>query len=422
MTGDSTAWRRACTVVAHLLPVEQSSVLLRHDTAAVSGRAEPVVIIGGAVLDVQAWPAVAPRGGTTVPGLVKQIPGGVARNIAAVLAALLHPSRGPPPLLVTALGEDSPGHLLLSHLRCVLLFSLSVLRTRVLTYMSRRRRELGMPTDGVRVCPGGATPCVCAVFGADGGGDIVAAVAACDLVEQELTADWVARFRRDIKRAPLVVLDANTAPDALLAAARLAADDRVPVFIEPVSVAKACRAVPALRYATWVSPNSAELLAIAAELDASFARQASASAQQQFTSLSDALQALRPAIEAVLHAGVRHIITTLGPAGVLLSSRDPAACAPSHWALPAAPVLQVVSTAGAGDALVAGTVAALTTHAAGSGITSVAAVRSALATGTAAAAVVVQHKDNAPPREAFAGVLLASAAAAQQQRAGYVLA
>jgi pseudouridine kinase len=259
------------------------------------------------------------------------------------------------------------------------------------------------------------------VFGADGSGDIVAAVAACDLVEQEVTAEWVAGFRKDIKRAPLLILDANLSPETLVAAARMAAEDRVPVLVEPVSVAKAGRAVPALRYTTWIKPNALELLAIAAGLDASFADKASTSFALQFQSPSDALQALRPAIELVLHAGVVHIITTLGPTGVLLSSRDPETGAFSHWALPAAPVLRVLSTAGAGDALVAGTVAALTTQAASSGaITSVAAVRRALVTGAAAAAVVVQHRDNAPPQEAFAGVL--DAAAGHHQRAGYVLA
>ena len=281
--------------------------------------------------------------------------------------------------------------------------------------MCRLCRELGLPTHGVRVCPGAATPCVCAVFGADGSGDIVAAVAACDLVEQEVTAEWVARFRKDIKRAPLVVLDANLSPEALLAAARMAGETGVPVFVEPVSVAKACRAVPALRYTTWIKPNAVELLAIAASL----AEKASTTSALQFASPSDALLALRPAIELVLQAGVAHIITTLGAAGVLLSSRDPVSSTTSHWALPAVPVMRVVSTAGAGDALVAGTVAALTTQTASSGgITSVSAVRHALATGTAAAAVVVQHRDNAPPQAAFAGVL----DAAHHQRAGYVLA
>jgi len=126
---DSTAWRRAHTVAAHLLPAEQSCVL-RHDAAgAMSVHAAPVVVIGGAVVDIQAWPAVATRAGTTVPGVVKQLPGGVARNIAAVLAALLHPSRGPLPLVVSALGDDSPGQLLLAHLRCVFLSLHTVLNT-----------------------------------------------------------------------------------------------------------------------------------------------------------------------------------------------------------------------------------------------------------------------------------------------------
>ena len=52
------------------------------------------------------------------------MPGGVARNIAAVLVALpCAPGEAPlpPPLLVSAVGDDADGGALLAHMRCVLL-------------------------------------------------------------------------------------------------------------------------------------------------------------------------------------------------------------------------------------------------------------------------------------------------------------
>jgi len=53
---------------------------------------------------------------------VRRVPGGVARNIAAVLAALpcaADEATLPPPLLVSVVGDDADGAALLAHLRCV---------------------------------------------------------------------------------------------------------------------------------------------------------------------------------------------------------------------------------------------------------------------------------------------------------------
>ena len=73
----------------------------------------------------QAWPSgdASPSAGTTVPGEVRRVPGGVARNIAAVLAALpcgADEALLPSPLLVSAVGDDADGAALLAHMRCVL--------------------------------------------------------------------------------------------------------------------------------------------------------------------------------------------------------------------------------------------------------------------------------------------------------------
>ena len=59
-----------------------------------------------------------------MPGEVRRVPGGVARNIAAVLSALpcaAGEAPLPPPLLVSAVGDDADGGALLAHMRCVLL-------------------------------------------------------------------------------------------------------------------------------------------------------------------------------------------------------------------------------------------------------------------------------------------------------------
>ena len=242
---------------------------------------------------------------------------------------------------------------------------------------------LGLPTRGVRVVPGRRTASVAAVFGA--GGDIAAAVADCGLVEEGLTCEWVSSFDADIANAPACLLDANAAPATLAAAAALAAQYRTPLWLEPVSVAKAARCVPLLPLAAFVSPNRAEAAALAgracgggeAEADADVAHDA----------------------EAALAAGCGAVVTTLGPRGALLSLRAAAASGRAgqharvqHLLLPAAPAAAVVSTAGAGDSLVAGALAALARGA---------DAPAALAAGLAAAAVVVARPENAPPKPAW---------------------
>lgn len=325
--------------------------------AQLSPPAAPAVLLGGAVLDVQAWPDVAPQAGTTVPGRVVRTPGGVARNIACSLASLLPP--GSPPLLLSVVGDDAAGAALLS--------------------------SLGrLPRGGVRVVAGARTATVVAVFGGDA--DILAAVADCLLVESHLDAEWVSRFETQLLAAPIVLLDTNASPAALLAASRHAAGR---LWVEPVSVAKAARAAPLLANAAFVSPNAAELVALALAVRVGHARGGpplpSASAAHGYADAAQALGALRCCIDEVLAAGCKHCVTTLGPAGCLLSWR--AGGTSRHLAIPAQRVPVVVSTAGAGDALVAGALASLCRGE---------AAAAAVAAGAAAAAVVVQRAENVP--------------------------
>ncbi len=224
---------------------------------------------------------------------------------------------------------------------------------------------------------GARTATVAAVFG--GNGDIAAAVADCGLVEEGLTVEWVSRFAADVAAAPALLLDANAGTAALAAAASLAVQCGTPLWLEPVSVAKAARCVPLLRFAAFVSPNAAEAAALAG-------RDGGCTGDDDVAAVA----------EAVLAAGCAACVTTLGPRGALLSSATSStafpASPPRHALLPAAPVRAVVSTAGAGDALVAGALAALARGA---------SPTAAIAAGLAAAAVVVARPENAPPQEAW---------------------
>lgn len=62
------------------------------------------------------------------------------------------------------------------------------------------------------------------------------------------------------------MIDANLPAETIRAACATAAQSAVPVFLEPVSIPKAARCAGALRHASYISPNAAELRSIADEL------------------------------------------------------------------------------------------------------------------------------------------------------------
>jgi hypothetical protein len=111
--------RRLRAVAGHLRRVESDGCTAAHglrvsacqaEAACRSSDAGVAVLVGASIMDVQAraadgFPLAV---GTSVPGSVSHVPGGVARNIAAALAAL-RPPRAPPPLLVSCVGNDAPG-------------------------------------------------------------------------------------------------------------------------------------------------------------------------------------------------------------------------------------------------------------------------------------------------------------------------
>ncbi|CAM6114565.1 unnamed protein product [Calypogeia fissa] len=322
------------------------------------------VVVGGMVLDIQACPATHEiRPGTTTPGQVRYVRGGVGRNVAECLAKL-----GQHPFLISVVGDDMAGDSLIAHWR-----------------------SLGLSVDGIRKCVGISTPVVSAVF--DTGGELAAAVADTQAVEVYLTPDWIERFTTQIQAAPVVMLDANLHPLAIKVACKLASDAGVPVWFEPVSIAKATRATGLLKSITFVSPNEAEIVAMAEALQpkkkkAGYLAQVRLEEGTSMRSVSDILgQELQGPIREVLRAGVKYIVLTLGSQGAVLCSREPLGQILFHHysALPAS----VVKLSGAGDCLVAGTLAALSKNL---------VEPRAVAYGLAAAKLAVESEMNVPER------------------------
>ncbi|CAK9262133.1 unnamed protein product [Sphagnum jensenii] len=383
---------------------------LLHETASnecgKKAAASPVVI-GGMVLDIQATPSKDQlMRGTTTPGQVQYVRGGVARNVAESMAQL-----GTCPLLISVVGEDFAGDSLLSHWK-----------------------SLGLSIAGIRRCRGATTPVVSAVF--DINGEVASAVADTYAIDEHLTAEWIFRFSEDIKNAPILMLDGNLCPPALEAACTLAKEGSVPVWFEPVSVAKSVRAASLLQIITYASPNEAELIAMAESLHQNGIRREildrDSSTHRELTEPATTIWKLRHFVQILLGAGLKYIVLTLGSHGaVLCSANQPSlssqftsdnlkenmeqqrnasifnhemtaddgsnVCTPvdresnlqvTYLQFPALPA-SIVNLSGAGDCLVAGALVALS---AGSD------VATALAHGVSAAKWAVESQSNVPPQ------------------------
>ncbi|KAG1666514.1 hypothetical protein FOA52_014411 [Chlamydomonas sp. UWO 241] len=342
------------------------------------------IIVGGAVLDVQALPGDAADvcRGTSVPGRVQQVPGGVGRNIAEGLSRLVG-SPLPAPLLATVVGDDAAGTFLLAHLQ-----------------------SLRLDTRLVEMRAGVATPCVVAVF--DRGREVAACVADVASLEEHLgpglvrdlltcgrppaaaaAAAAAAGTQRGggggggggsiggggggssggsgssngvvggggfsgsggggrgggggvrsssggsssisgsggpIHRASLLLVEANMSEVALTEAVRVGAGAGVPIiFMEPVSVPKSVRCVSVLPHLTYIKPNEAELVTIARAVRA--AQRAPPLAPSPRAEGAEGgrarLHALVPFAAVLLGAGVGHVVLTMGAAGAALLSLSP---------------------------------------------------------------------------------------------------
>lgn len=345
-----------------------------------------VVVVGGMVLDVTARPSPGQplRRGSSTPGRVIQTPGGVGRNIAEGILRVSPPGAAPP-LLISAVGDDLAGRALVG-----------------------AWTDLGGSSDAIRVVVGATTPVVAAVL--DGDGEVAASVADTVTAERDIDPSWIASHARRIANAAAVVLDGNCSPAALAAAAAAATENRAGgtdgirrtplVWFEPVSVAKSTRAGEAgiLSRVDFVSPNVAELRAMAADVRArerarelaatpsaaAAAASVSSPPDGEYASAWAAANATARDAETLLRAGVGRVVLTLGSLGVLVCERNPDGDGARRLHLPALPAT-VRSVVGAGDALVAGCVAALSAGR---------SAEEAVAIGVAAARRAVESDEN----------------------------
>lgn len=250
-----------------------------------------VTCFGGLHFDVKAQLSEPMKAGTSNPVRSARMVGGVATNVARSLARL-----GVPVSLVSVVGEDAD-------------------------LLRRSVEEEGVDVSAVSVVDGAATATYTALIEPDG--SLAAGIADMGIYDH-MTTEWGLQAPN---RGDLWFADTNVAAEGLAALADAAASR--PLFVDPVSVSKAVRALPVLARLEGIFPDAAEARVLTGESDP-----------------GDAALAL-------VAAGVGHAMVTVGSAGVVEADRSGVvrrgAIAPER----------VLDVTGAGDAFVAGYLAAL---------------------------------------------------------------
>lgn len=183
-----------------------------------------IVVIGGANLDLVGHSRVTYRAADSNPGRVKMSPGGVGRNIAENLARL-----GAEVVFLSAIGEDPQGQL-----------------------VAQATKASGVDLQHVVHTTCGTSTYLCIL---DEYGEMVGAINEMEPI-QEVTDEVVRKWAPVIQSADACVLDMNLSEMALSAFFAVKGD--VPVYVDPVSCAKAEKVKPYLDLVMGIKPNRSE--------------------------------------------------------------------------------------------------------------------------------------------------------------------
>lgn len=254
-----------------------------------------VVVIGAANMDILGQPAGELRIGDSNPGSVSCSPGGVGRNIAENLARLGTDTR-----LITAVGKDTYGQDIIGHCQRAgidMKHTLQLVDSVTSTYLSML----------------------------DGDGDMHVAINDMAILER-LSVDVLKAQQAMLERADLIVVDANLSQTAL--AYILSNYSNTPIFVDPVSCAKAVKLKPYLNAIHTLKPNLKEA--------------------EQLSGIKIDDHSQLPKMANWFHEqGVERIFLSLGIDGVFYSDKQ------GQELVPAIPV-SMVNANGAGDAFLAG--------------------------------------------------------------------
>ena len=288
-----------------------------------------VAVCGGVNIDIGAHSFAPLRAKDSNPGKVELSLGGVGRNIAHNMRLL-----GLNVELLTALGGDSRA-----------------------AQVEESCKALGIGLSRALRVPDGRTSTYVFVGGSDG--DMAVAVADMEICDR-LTPDYFASQLAFLNGAAAVVLDTNLPRESL---AYLAEHCTAPLFVDPVSTAKAEKLSGLLGHIHTLKPNriEAELLSGVKITDD---------------------KSLRAAADALLLQGVQRVFLSLGEDGVLAAQHGETQIVPICKA-------NAVNATGAGDAMMAALVWSYLTGR---------SLAESAAAGTSAAALAVESEETINPK------------------------
>lgn len=223
-----------------------------------------ISIIGGITADIEGHPYDKLIHGDSNPGTIAMSYGGVGRNIAENLARM-----GVPVNFVSVAGDDFAG------------------RGAV-----RELKELGVNVDNIELLEDENTAVYMSILNLVG--DMELAMINMDIFER-MSNDFIDRALGCVRNSEMVGLDTNLAEDALEYVTGKLTD--TPLFLDPVSSAKAIRAKKVIGRFHTIKPNRAEAEAISG-----------------LPILSE--KELEEAGEWFLKEGVKRVFITLGGGGV----------------------------------------------------------------------------------------------------------
>lgn len=254
---------------------------------------EYIAVIGGLNMDIAGISGADYRERDSNLGQIQMSPGGVGRNISHNLVNL-----GIPTFLITMYGNDEFGRSL-----------------------EQSCKELNIRVDHAEKLRNGRTSTY--MYITDAQGDMIAAVNDMDIIN-DLTPEVLETKMDVLNKAKLCILDANLPKETI---EWICANIKVPIFADPVSVAKANKFSGVLDKLDTIKPNQME-----AELYTSI------------KIIDD--ETAKTAVEKLIHLGVKNVYITLGENGIVCGNEEGINFVPNI----SSPIL---STNGAGDASIA---------------------------------------------------------------------
>ena len=256
-----------------------------------------ILVIGGANIDIEGYPVGGFKMKDSNPGIIKRSFGGVARNIAENLAVL-----GVDTKLITLVGEDSSGRELLDYCQ-----------------------KKGIDVSCSEVVEGKSTSTYLSILGAEK--DMEVAISHMNIMEC-LDKKFILKRQNLIRGAAACIVDTNIPEETI---DFLLKNYDIPFIIDTVSLEKSRKIHGLYDKIDVLKPNL---------LEAEFISGVKIKNEEDVVKAG----------EEILNLGVKNIFISLGREGVYYASSEE-----KGFLRP--PKVDVVSSTGAGDAFLSGTVA-----------------------------------------------------------------